>query len=132
MMKALIPSEECRPAPEQGTEDKVPAGPVAKSENKQGERRTFHRQEPASKSFSLRAPPNRCDDSDYSQGYEPKDEKPAARQSDTKREAKQYLVAMIPMMEKLVTGAHAMYLRAYAWLKLVTIWAVVRGGDSSW
>ena len=49
-----------------------------------------------------------------------------------KKEAKQYLSAMLPMLEKVVMGAHTMYLRAYAWLKLVTIWAVVRGEDSTW
>ena len=39
---------------------------------------------------------------------------------------------MIAGLEDVVLGAHAMYVRAYAWLKLVTIWSVVRGEDSTW
>ena len=49
-----------------------------------------------------------------------------------KREANQYLTAVLMKMEKVVTGGHELFIRAYAWLKLVTIWAVLRGEDSTW
>ena len=49
-----------------------------------------------------------------------------------KREAPQYLTSMIRSMEKLVVGDGLAYWRAYAWLKLLTIWSLVRGEDSTW
>lgn len=49
-----------------------------------------------------------------------------------KKEAKQYLTGMMIQMEQVVVAAHEVFIRAYAWLKLVTIWSVIRGEDSSW
>ena len=49
-----------------------------------------------------------------------------------KKEAKQYLTSVVILLERAVTASQEMYLRAYAWLKLITIWSVIRGEDSSW
>lgn len=49
-----------------------------------------------------------------------------------KREAPQYLTAMIARMEELVVSLAENLIRACVWLKLVTIWACVRGEDSTW
>ena len=49
-----------------------------------------------------------------------------------KREANQYLSAVLIKLEKMVMSSQELFIRAYAWLKLVTIWAVLRGEDSTW
>lgn len=49
-----------------------------------------------------------------------------------KREAPMYPLGLIERMERLVLGDSPTYVRAYTWLKLVTIWAAVRGEDCTW
>ena len=49
-----------------------------------------------------------------------------------KKEAKQYLTSIVILLERAVMASQEMYLRADAWLKLITIWSVIRGEDSSW
>ena len=45
----------------------------------------------------------------------------SARRKEPKREAKQFLTSMAGKLEHLVVSAQEMFIRAYAWLKLVTI-----------
>ena len=56
----------------------------------------------------------------------------STKQNLPKKEAPQHLVKIIGEREKMVTGTAALYWRAYAWLKLVTVWCLARGEDSTW
>jgi hypothetical protein len=50
-----------------------------------------------------------------------------------KRQAPQHLSRILENWEKAVlSDAQPLYMRAYLWLKLVTVWGVLRGEDSTW
>ena len=50
-----------------------------------------------------------------------------------KRQAPQHLSRILESWEmSVLSEAQPLYLRAYLWLKLVTVWGVLRGEDSTW
>ena len=55
----------------------------------------------------------------------------STRMKEPKREAKQFLTHMVGKLEFMVVSAQEMFIKAYAWLKLITIWSVLRGEDST-
>ena len=55
------------------------------------------------------------------------------KSSGIQKKAPQFLVCIFIRWEKyLLDVSNPVYLRSYAWLKLVTFWTVLRGEDSTW
>ena len=55
------------------------------------------------------------------------------KSSGIQKKAPQFLVCILIRWETyLLDDSKPVYLRAYAWLKLVTFWTVLRGEDSTW